>query len=481
VSPKKKTPRSKAKKSKTKKAPKKKASKKKASKKKAPKKAAPKKKASKKAAPKKAASKKTASKKAPTKKTAPSSPARPSESVRRTRSSAEAAKLPRKRKPSAKQALLAAQAAESRRIDIQAVGRVPENYVDGGMAYRLSRSAHSMPQLPTDVKSAANPGPGIAAATSSALARNRKSEKGLLSKVRGELVSIRDSNVIESTRKLGRKSSYRAWISRWRMRNRAEAVDPYGLDPVYAERLRPMLEYLYRNYWRVEATGMENIPDHGGAMLVGNHSGTLPYDGAMVMYAAKYDHPAHRTARPLVENFLFHFPFIGPALNRLGGVRACQENAERLLNDGKMTIVFPEGIKGIGKLYKDRYRLARFGRGGFIKLALRTGTPIIPTAIVGAEEIHPVVTKVTWLTKYMGIPFVPVTPTFPWLGPLGLIPLPSRWTIRFGEPINVSEEFGDDDETNRVMVTKLAERVRATIQGMVDEELARRAAEKSGR
>lgn len=441
----------------------KKATKTKTTKVKAPAKKAPAKKATKAKAPAKKATKASS-------KTALAAPSEPAE------------KVFRKRQPSARRPVVEKLVVSERRgTSIKPVGRVPEQYLDGAMAYRLSRSAHSLPDLQTDAQAATSPGPEIGAPTTAAISHAKRSSKGILSKARAELNSFQGSELVESTRKLAHRSTYRGWISQWRMKNRAEAVDPYGLDPVYAERLRPMLEYLYRNYWRVEATGMENIPDHGRAMLVANHSGTLPYDGAMVMYATKYDHPAHRTARPLVENFLFHFPFIGPSLNRLGGVRACQENAERLLNEEKLTVVFPEGIKGIGKLYRDRYRLARFGRGGFIKLALRTGTPIIPTAIVGAEEIHPVVAKVTWLTKYLGVPFVPITPTFPWLGPLGLIPLPSRWTIRFGEPINVSEEFGDDVETDRVLVSKLAERVRTSIQGMVDEELARRAAEKSGR
>jgi 1-acyl-sn-glycerol-3-phosphate acyltransferase len=161
-------------------------------------------------------------------------------------------------------------------------------------------------------------------------------------------------------------------------------------------------------------------------------------------------------------------------LNRIGCVRACQENAERLLQQDRVVAVFPEGIQGIGKLYQNRYQLQRFGRGGFIKLALKNRTPIIPTAVVGAEEIHPMLTKVTWLAKYLGIPFVPVTPTFPWLGPLGLVPLPSKWIIRFGEPIDLSADHEPEAHQDRLLVSRLTEQVRSRIQGMVDEILAAR-------
>jgi len=136
--------------------------------------------------------------------------------------------------------------------------------------------------------------------------------------------------------------------------------------------------------------------------------------------------------------------------------------------------VFPEGVKGIGKLYKNRYRLQRFGRGGFIKLALRTGSPIVPVAIVGAEEAHPMLTKVTWLAKSIGIPYVPITPTFPWLGPLGLVPFPSKWHVVFGEVIDLPAEYGPEAADDRILVNKLAEQVRATIQEMIDRALEKR-------
>jgi 1-acyl-sn-glycerol-3-phosphate acyltransferase len=258
------------------------------------------------------------------------------------------------------------------------------------------------------------------------------------------------------------------------MRDRSDVVDEFGRDPMVASRVKPMLDFLYRKYFRVEVSGVEHIPDTGRGLLVANHSGTLPYDGALLMHAVRTDSPAHREVRPLVEDFVFHFPYLGTFINRIGGVRACQENAERLLAQDQLVAVFPEGIKGVGKLYKERYRLQRFGRGGFIKLALRMGAPIIPVAIVGAEEIHPMVAKVTWLAKSIGVPYIPVTPTFPLLGPLGLLPLPSKWHMKIGAPIDYAQRYGPSAVHDRILVNKLAESVRSSIQDMIDELLSQR-------
>jgi 1-acyl-sn-glycerol-3-phosphate acyltransferase len=243
---------------------------------------------------------------------------------------------------------------------------------------------------------------------------------------------------------------------------------------MYASKVEPLLEFLYSKWFRVEASGLDNIPEGGRALIVANHSGTLPYDGAMLMYAVRKETGARREVRPLVEDFVFHFPYLGTFMNRIGGVRACQENAERLLEQDQLVAVFPEGIKGIGKLYKERYRLQRFGRGGFIKLALRTRAPIIPAAIVGAEEIHPMVAKVTWLAKTIGVPYMPVTPTFPFLGPLGMVPLPTKWYLRFGAPLDYGMQYGPEAGDDRILVNKLAETVRSTIQEMIDDLLTQR-------
>ena len=258
---------------------------------------------------------------------------------------------------------------------------------------------------------------------------------------------------------------------RWRklaMRDRSDVVDEFGRDPNVAARIDPLLDFLYRTYFRVETRGLGHIPDDGRALIVANHSGTLPYDGAMIMHAVAKEHPATRAVRPLVEDFVFHFPWLGTLMNRIGGVRACPENAERLLLQDQLVAVFPEGIKGIGKLFRERYQLQRFGRGGFVKLALKCDAPIIPTAVVGAEEIHPMVSKITWLAKSFGIPYVPVTPTFPFLGPVGLVPLPTKWFIAFGEPLYFNAEYGPEGANDRILVNKLAEQVRVRIQEMID-------------
>ena len=254
---------------------------------------------------------------------------------------------------------------------------------------------------------------------------------------------------------------------RFAMRNRSAQVDDFGRDPVYAARLEILLDFLYLRYFRVETSGIAHVPARGRALLVANHSGMLPYDGTMVMHAMHREHPARRDVRPLFEDFVFHFPYLGTFINRLGGVRASQSNAERLLGRDEAIVVFPEGLKGVSKLFRQRYQLQRFGRGGFIKLALRTRSPVVPVAILGAEEAHPMLAKITWPSGAVDLPYLPVTPTFPFLGPLGLVPLPSKWYIRFGEPIDLGD-YGPEAAADRILVNKLADTVRSRIQAMVD-------------
>jgi 1-acyl-sn-glycerol-3-phosphate acyltransferase len=251
-------------------------------------------------------------------------------------------------------------------------------------------------------------------------------------------------------------------------------VDEFGMDPAFIKKVKPFFNFLYYNYWRVTTKGLNHIPGEGRGLIVSNHSGTLPYDGAMITASIVNDHPSRRDVRFLVEDFVYHFPFLGTFMYRTGGVRACQENAERLLMKDHLVTVFPEGVKGIGKLYKNRYRLQRFGRGGFIKLALRTNSPIFPTAVIGAEEIHPILYKSTLLAKPLGIPYLPVTPTLPGLGLLGLIPLPSKWTIVFGEPIHFNAKYGPKDAEDQLLVNRLSETVREKIQEMIMEALKHR-------
>jgi 1-acyl-sn-glycerol-3-phosphate acyltransferase len=193
----------------------------------------------------------------------------------------------------------------------------------------------------------------------------------------------------------------------------------------------------------------------------------------MLKLAVKREHPKHREVRWLAEDLIFHFPFLGSFSNRVGAVRACQENAERLLSQDALVAVFPEGMKGIGKLYRDRYKLQRFGRGGFIKLCLRTRTLILPCAIVGGEETNPMLMRIEYLTRAFGIPYLPVTPTFPLLGPVGLFPAPTKWRIAIGEPMAL-EGYGPEAAEDEILIGRLSERVRATIQSMLDRTLGER-------
>ncbi|MGN6251874.1 MAG: 1-acyl-sn-glycerol-3-phosphate acyltransferase [Marmoricola sp.] len=240
------------------------------------------------------------------------------------------------------------------------------------------------------------------------------------------------------------------------------AVDEFGFDREITERfllaaLRPVKE----KWFRVEVRGAENIPATGGALVVSNHSGTIPVDGLMTAVSI-HDHTG-RFLRPLGADLVFRLPFVSQ-LARMGGTTlACTEDAERMLRGGELVGVWPEGFKGIGKPFSERYKLQRFGRGGFVSAALRTGVPIIPTSVVGAEEIYPLVGNVPSLARLLGIPYIPVTPFFPWLGPLGLVPLPSKWIIDFGEPIR-TDEYDDTAADDPMLVFNVTDQVREAIQ-----------------
>lgn len=282
-----------------------------------------------------------------------------------------------------------------------------------------------------------------------------------------------ETTVFDAARELLSSDFYLRKWGHLAMRGRSEEVDDFGFDPIYDQKARALLEFLYTRYFRVETTGIARVPTRGRCLLVANHSGTLPLDGVMLKMAVKLEHAAPRDVRWLTEDFIYHMPFLGSIMNRLGAVRACQENAERLLGKEQLCAVFPEGVKGTGKLFGERYRLQRFGRGGFIKLCLRTNTPIVPVAIVGAEETNPLLFKIESLSKALGLPYVPITPTFPALGPLGLLPAPTKWQIHFGEALDFGGH-GRDAADDDLLVGKLAERVRATIQGMLDRAVGAR-------
>ncbi len=247
----------------------------------------------------------------------------------------------------------------------------------------------------------------------------------------------------------------------------------FGYDPEFTARVQGVALWFYRKYWRVEVDGIRNVPARGRALLVANHAGIVPYDGAMIRTAIIAEHPQPRPARMLVVDWAFAMPFTNMLLVKTGNVLAHPDNATALLERDELVGVFPEGVKGSAKPYRDRYRVQRMGRGGFVQVALRTGSPIIPVAVVGSEEIHPVIFDVKPLAKLFGLPIAPVTPTFPWLGLAGLIPLPSKWFIAFGKPIRVSQ-FGPDAANDPRLVLELTEEVRSWIQGTLRRLLTRR-------
>lgn len=245
------------------------------------------------------------------------------------------------------------------------------------------------------------------------------------------------------------------------------AIDDFGFDEeLYRDILMPIARPLYEDYFRVKTIGMDRIPSDGPALLVGNHSGTIPLDAVMLQHAVASEHPEHRVIRNTGANLVWTMPFISSLARKSGNAVACDEDAFELLRRGELVGVFPEGFKGVGKGWKNRYRLQRFGRGGFIEVALRSKVPIIPVAIVGAEETYPMIADVRPLARALGFPYFPVTPTFPLLGPLGLIPLPSKWVIEFGEPIAM-DDYPDDAADDAMLIFDLTDSIRDTIQQML--------------
>jgi 1-acyl-sn-glycerol-3-phosphate acyltransferase len=249
-------------------------------------------------------------------------------------------------------------------------------------------------------------------------------------------------------------------------------VDDFGFDPeitsrIFMAALRPIAE----KWFRVEVRGIENIPAEGGALIVANHSGTVPVDGLMTMVAV-HDH-ASRHLRALGADLVFTLPLVSKLARQAGTTLACAEDAEAMLRQGELVGVWPEGFKGVGKPYSERYKLQRFGRGGFVAAAMRTGVPIVPCSIVGAEEIYPLVGNIPSLARLLGVPYIPITPFFPLLGPLGLIPLPSKWLIEFGEPIR-TDAYPSGAAEDPMLVFDVTDQVRETIQQTLYELLVRR-------
>jgi 1-acyl-sn-glycerol-3-phosphate acyltransferase len=238
---------------------------------------------------------------------------------------------------------------------------------------------------------------------------------------------------------------------------------------------RSLIEFFYRYWFRCEVEGIENVPPSGGALIVSNHSGALPPDAAMIARAIREEHPTQRPLHITVEHFFKGYPGFSMLIPKIGCVAAHPANVHRLLYDEEqLVLVFPEGRKGTEKLYRERYRLRRFGRGGFVAAAIRAEAKLVPVCVVGAEEAQPIFARSNLLQRVTGLLYFPMTPTFPWFGPLGMLAyLPSKFTIRFLEPID-TDSYGADAAADRALVQSVAQDVRARIQETLFEMVGRR-------
>ncbi|MDQ6919672.1 MAG: acyltransferase family protein [Candidatus Dormibacteraeota bacterium] len=250
-------------------------------------------------------------------------------------------------------------------------------------------------------------------------------------------------------------------------------VDEFGFDPEYTESFLPVFRWIYHSYWRVATTGIENVPSRGRALLVANHAGVLPWDGAMIKTALFEEHAQPRHARALVASFFIGLPGLSRFLKRTGQAEGHPDDAHRLLEQDELVLVFPEGVKGTGKGWSNRYRLTRFGRGGYVQTAIRAGAQIIPVSVVGSEEIYPMIADLGPVADLFGLPYFPVTPTFPLLGPLGMVPLPSKWRIQFHEPVR-TDLCAPEDAADQRLVMTLNDHVRDTVQSGILENVKKR-------
>ncbi len=244
--------------------------------------------------------------------------------------------------------------------------------------------------------------------------------------------------------------------------------DPFGMSPAFIRKVIPLVRFLYRGYFRVSSHGLHELPKTR-VMFVANHSGQLPFDGALIAAAVAIEGQPPRIVRSMVERWVPSLPFVSLFMARCGQVLGNPENSRRLLDNDEAILVFPEGVRGISKLYRERYQLKKFS-AGFMRLAMETGTPIIPVGVVGAEEAMPALAHSRTLARLLGAPAFPITPTFPWLLLFGLIPYPVKIRLYFGEPMTFS---GDPDDEDEVIDAKVA-RVQAKVQALVDRGLEER-------
>jgi 1-acyl-sn-glycerol-3-phosphate acyltransferase len=252
-------------------------------------------------------------------------------------------------------------------------------------------------------------------------------------------------------------------------------LDDWGRSQRVFDMVEPLLDFYYRLWFRVEVEGIENVPAEGGALIVSNHSGALPPDAPMIMQAIRHEHPSPRPLYMLGEHWFKGYPGVGMLANKIGLVAAHPANAQRLLRDEQqLALVFPEGQKGSRKLFWQRYRLRRFGRGGFVRTAMRAGVPVVPVAVIGAEEAMPIFAHVPLLQRLTGLIYFPINHAFPHFGlAAGLMYLPAKFRIRFLEPLDLSG-YAPEDADDIALVQQLAEDIRARVQAELDELVAAR-------
>jgi 1-acyl-sn-glycerol-3-phosphate acyltransferase len=268
-----------------------------------------------------------------------------------------------------------------------------------------------------------------------------------------------------------------------RMRELLPAIEPERRlnDWGRSERIeglldRTLVEFFYRYWFRTEVEGVDNVPSEAGALLVSNHAGALPPDAAIISRAIREEHPNPRPVYITVEHFFKGYPGFSMLIPKVGCVAAHPANVHRLLYDEReLVLVFPEGRKGTEKLYRDRYKLRRFGRGGFVEAAMRAEAHLVPTCVIGAEEAMPVFAQIDILRRMTGLLYFPLTPTFPWLGPFGMLAyLPAKFRIRFLEPIDTVELGGAEAAEDKALVQTLAQEIRSQIQENLYDMLAKR-------
>ena len=250
-------------------------------------------------------------------------------------------------------------------------------------------------------------------------------------------------------------------------------VDAWGRSERIRRLARTLFEPVYRRWFRVEWEGLENIPRTGGALLVANHAGAIPSDAPVIMHGIESE--LGRPVYGLGDYFFRTLPVVGTLWARAGGVPAHPDNAHRLLHDeGALVLAFPEGTQGPSKLYKERYQLRRFGRGGFVETAMRAGVPIVPIAVVGAEESMPVLARSGRLAKLLHLPYLPITANMLALGPLGLVGyFPAKFKLRVLEPVTFDVPTGQA-RYSRSRVMEEAESIRSRIQDALHDMLAGR-------